>query len=64
MPSTALSGDPAAGALLIAALMIATYLYANLLRRRHAQERAMERSLSAIVDNYGRTGISDSFLNR
>ncbi len=57
MPATTLAHDPVAAMLLIAALLIATYLYAALLRRRHAAERALEHSLSAIVDNYGRSGL-------
>ncbi len=57
MPADPLANDPATAALLLAALSIATYLYAALLRRRHAEERALNSSLSAIVDNYGRDGL-------
>ncbi len=57
MPADPFAAQPVATSLLLAALAIATYLYGGLLRRRHAQERAMETSLHAIVDNYGRDGL-------
>lgn len=49
--------DPAAMALLLAALTIATILYAMLLRRRHGAERLVTRNMHAITDNYGRSGL-------
>jgi len=64
VPADALAHDPLATLLLLVGMAIATALYAALLRRRHADERAMEHSLSSIVDNYGRSGIPESFLRR
>jgi hypothetical protein len=57
VPADPFATQPVATSLLLAALAIATYLYGALLRRRHAQERARESSLNAIVDNYGRDGL-------
>lgn len=52
-----MTNDPATLGLLLAALMIATLLYAMLLRRRHGAERLLNRNMSAIADNYGRSGL-------
>jgi len=49
--------DPATLGLLLAALTIATALYAMLLRRRHSADRLLNRNMSAITDNYGRSGL-------
>lgn len=49
--------DPATLGLLLAALTIATVLYAMLLRRRHGSERLLSRNMHAIADNYGRSGL-------
>ncbi len=57
MPADAFTTQPVATSLLLAGLAIATYLYGTLLRRRHAADRAMETSLHAIIDNYGRDGL-------
>ena len=57
MPADPFATQPVATGLLLAALAVATYLYGALLRRRHAQEHALETSLHAIVDNYGRDGL-------
>jgi len=57
LPADPFATQPLASGLLLVALAIATYLYATLLRRRHTEERAMETSLSAIIDNYGRDGL-------
>ena len=43
--------------LLLAALVIATFMYAQLLRRRHRADNALHRSMDAIADNYGRSGL-------
>lgn len=49
--------DPTTLGLLLAALVIATSLYSMLLRRRHGRERTFRRSMDAIADNYGRSGL-------
>ena len=49
--------DPATLGLLLSALLIATVLYAMLLRRRHGAERLVSRNMNAIADNYGRSGL-------
>jgi hypothetical protein len=43
--------------LLLAALLIATVLYGQLIRRRHRVGNALQRSIDAIADNYGRSGL-------
>ena len=43
--------------LLLAALVIATFMYGQLLRRRHGADSALHRSMDAIADNYGRSGL-------
>jgi hypothetical protein len=57
LPADPFVHEPVGAGLLLAALLIATYLYAALLRRRHAEERALEHNLHSIVDNYGRSGL-------
>ena len=43
--------------LLLAALMIATFMYGQLLRRRHRADNALHRSMNTIADNSGRSGL-------
>jgi len=43
--------------LLLAALLIATFMYGQLIRRRHSAGNALHRSFDAIADNYGRSGL-------
>ena len=43
--------------LLLAALMIATFMYGQLIRRRHRAGNALQRSFDSIADNYGRSGL-------
>jgi hypothetical protein len=43
--------------LLLAALLIATFMYGQLIRRRHSADNAMHRSMHSIADNYGRSGL-------
>ena len=43
--------------LLLAALLIATVLYGQLIRRRRRSGNALQRSMDAITDNYGRSGL-------
>jgi hypothetical protein len=43
--------------LLLTALLIATFMYGQLIRRRHRAEHAIHRSMDAIADNYGRSGL-------
>lgn len=57
MPADPFVSQPVGSGLLLVALLIASYLYAALLRRRHADEASRERSLHSIVDNYGRSGL-------
>jgi hypothetical protein len=43
--------------LLLAALVIATFMYGQLIHRRHQAEDALHRSMDAITDHYGRSGL-------
>jgi hypothetical protein len=43
--------------LLLAALLIATVLYGQLIRRRHRTGTALQRSMNSIAVNYGRSGL-------
>ena len=43
--------------LLLAALLIATFLYGQLIRRRHSAGNALQRTMDSIADNYGRSGL-------
>jgi hypothetical protein len=52
-----MGNDPLSLGLLLAALALATVLYALLLRRRHATDRWRDNTFSSIADNYGRSGL-------
>ena len=43
--------------LLLTALLIATVLYGQMIRRRHRAGNALQRTMDAIADNYGRSGL-------
>ena len=43
--------------LLLVALLISTFMYGQLIRRRHRGDNAVHRSMDAIADNYGRSGL-------
>jgi hypothetical protein len=43
--------------LLLAALLIATVMYGQLIRRRHRAGNALHRTMDAIAENYGRSGL-------
>jgi len=43
--------------LLLVSLLVATFMYGQLIRRRHRADHAMHRSIDAIADNYGRSGL-------
>ncbi len=57
LPVEPFAQNPVATLLLIGAMVIASYLYAALLRRRHSDERSREQRLVSMVDNYGRSGL-------
>ena len=43
--------------LLLVSLLVATFMYGQLIRRRHRADHVMHRSIDAIADNYGRSGL-------
>jgi hypothetical protein len=57
LPVEPFAQNPVATLLLIGAMVIASYLYAALLRRRHSDERSRDQRLVSMVDNYGRSGL-------
>jgi hypothetical protein len=54
---TPMTNDSLTIGLLLASLLIATVLYGQLIRRRHRAGNALQRSIDAIADNYGRSGL-------
>jgi hypothetical protein len=52
-----MTNDPLTTGLLTVALVIATFLYGLLIRRRHAEEDGREQRIHTMVDNYGRSGL-------
>jgi hypothetical protein len=49
--------EPLTIGLLLAALLLATVMYGQLIRRRHRAGDAMQRTMDSIADNYGRSGL-------